>query len=71
MEKTVNPKSTLTHTALGVFKDEKIGVWYVAEIKYNPTTNQVGEINKVEAGPMRDFAIEKFKLEAVEHNLVG
>lgn len=79
-EKTLKPKeaktvdvtqAVLTETALGIFKDPLNGEWCLAEIKYNPLTNETGEFNKVVAGPYKDFAIEKFKMAAVEYALVG
>ena len=80
MEKTLKPKGSktvdvsnavLSETAIGIFKDVISGEWMLAEIKYNPLTGETGEFNKVTAGPYKDFAIEKFKMAAVEYALVG
>lgn len=63
-------KVELTHVGLGVLKDETQG-WSVVKLKYNPETKDARVEEIVHAGPSRDFAIEKFKLLAVEEGLVG
>lgn len=59
----------LTHTALGVFKDEK-GHWHVSRVKFNPETKQVGEMEVVPYDEVtRDAVIFKFKIMASEEVL--
>lgn len=60
----------LTHVGLGVVKHDTLG-WSVVKLKYNPDTKDATVEDVVHAGPSRDFAIEKFKLLAVEEGLVG
>lgn len=59
----------LTHVALGVVNDSS--GWGVVRLRYNPETKDAKVIDVLHAGPSRDFAIEKFKLSAVEEGLVG
>lgn len=61
----------LSETLLGIYKDYNTGEWMVAKAKYNPITGAIGELERISAGPGRDFGIEKFKLVAVEEGLVG
>lgn len=63
--------STLTHVALGTYKNELTGEWMVAKIKFNPETGQAELAEHIPAGPGRDFAIEKFKIVAVQEGVVG
>lgn len=62
---------SFTHEAIGTFKHPDTGVWMVAVIKFNPVTGDVSELNSIEAGPSRDYAVERFKLEAVQRDIVG
>ncbi len=59
----------LTHVALGVAKGDD--GWDLIKLKYNPLTKDAVVVEQIHAGPSRDFAIEKFKLTAVEEGLVG
>lgn len=61
----------LTHTALGTFRNDLTGEWLVAKIKFNPETGHAEVVERVPAGPGRDFAIEKFKIVAVQEGVVG
>ena len=61
----------LTHVALGTFKDESTGEWLVAKLKFNPETGSAEVVERIPAGPGRDFAIEKFKIVAVQEKVVG
>lgn len=62
----------LTHTLIGAsFYDPELRTWVVCEVRYNPMTNQFGNVVKHPSGGSRDFAIEKFKILAAEHDLVG
>jgi hypothetical protein len=63
--------STLTHVALGTFKDDSSGEWLVAKIKFDPETGAAEVTERIPAGPGRDFAIEKFKIVAVQEGVVG
>lgn len=63
--------SELTHVALGTFKNDSTGEWMVAKLKYNPETGDAEVVEKISAGPGRDFGIEKFKIVAVEEGIVG
>jgi len=63
-------KPNFTHEALGTFKDPETGEWQVAVIKYDPTTGVSGDFTKVPAGgKSRDFANERFKIEASDRDV--
>jgi hypothetical protein len=70
-QKQAEEESTLTHLALGTYQDPVTREWMVVEIQYNPLTNKVGEIVKINGGPTKEFAVEKFKLTAVREGVVG
>jgi len=67
--KTEEKKNELTYLALGIFPGEN-GEWMVARIQYNPYTGKVGDIEKVDAGPGKAFAAEKFKLIAIKERVI-
>lgn len=69
--KEVDLKS-LTQTALGVFKNHKIGEWHVAVVKFDPVTGQA-QVTERLAGMdnSRDGAIERFKIEAANREVIG
>lgn len=74
-EKTMRLNETkeveYTHTAIGMFKNTTDGVYYVAEIQYNPVTGEVSpKMAIIEGGPGKDFGIERFKIHASIHGLV-
>ena len=64
-------KPSLTKVALGVYKDEATGEWMVAKLFFDPETGEAELAEKIAAGPGRDFAIEKFKIVAVQERIVG
>jgi hypothetical protein len=43
----------------------------VAKIKFDPETGAAEVTERIPAGPGRDFAIEKFKIVAVQEGVVG
>jgi len=57
-------------TALGVYRDMDLGEWVVVEIPYHPRTGEVGEFKRQAMGRHKDMAIEKFKIRAVELEVV-
>lgn len=59
-----------TNEALGLFKDSDTNKWNVSVIKYNPYTKMAVVDNLVVCDD-RATAIEKFKIMAVEKNIVG
>lgn len=61
----------LTHVALGTFRNELTGEWLVAKVRFNPETGHAEVVERIPAGPGRDFAIEKFKIVAVNEGVVG
>lgn len=68
-EKIEEKQNELTHLALGTFRGEN-GDWFLARIKFNPTTGQVGEIEREEAGEIKSLAAERFKIAAVREGVV-
>lgn len=68
-EEVVAP--VLTHVALGTYKNEATGEWLVAKLMFDPETGTAELVERVPAGPGRDFAIEKFKIVAVQEKVVG
>lgn len=62
----------LTHVMIGAsYFDAELRTWVVCEVRFNPMTNQFGSVVKHPTGGSKDFAIEKFKILAAEHDLVG
>lgn len=61
----------LSHVALGTYKSESTGEWMVAKLRFDPTTGAAEVVEHLYAGPGRDFAIEKFKIVAVQEGVVG
>lgn len=70
-EASEKPKATqgaLTHVAVGTYFDK--GGWYTVTVKYSPISHEAS-VDKVTAvGPEKAESIEKFKILAVENNLV-
>jgi hypothetical protein len=64
------PQSTgdLTHFAIGNYKG-KDG-WYAVQVKYNPTTGSAAVVTNEKVGVDKVYAEERFKLLAVDHDLV-
>lgn len=58
-----------TDTALGVFRAAK-GGWYLAKIRYNPETGEVGSVEKTFAGDEKALGTERFKIAAVNEKLI-
>lgn len=60
-----------TQTAIGIYKDSKIGLWFLSEFNYNPQTGNVSAL--IKHGPYEDrtMAIEHFKIKAANLDLVG
>lgn len=63
--------SPLTHVGLGMYKNQETGEWLVAKLKFNPDTGEAELVERIPAGPGRDFGIEKFKIVAVAEGIVG
>jgi len=62
-ESVVTPD--LTHTALGVYKDEETGKWQIAKMKFNPETGSVGEFERIISDEgSKEAVIYKFKIQA-------
>lgn len=59
----------LTHSTLGTVK--RSDGWYVVEVRYNPETQESGDLKYTKAGLERASAIELFKKMSVNLNLVG
>ena len=59
--------SKLENVALGLIKQDK--VWKVAIIKFDGANAVVEKL--INAGDEKGLAVERFKILAVEHNLVG
>ena len=71
VEQEAQTVSVLSHTALGTYRDDTTGEWMVAKLKFDPHTGQAEVVEHIPAGPGRDFAIEKFKIVAVQEGVVG
>ena len=69
------PRKNQIATELGdgviLIKDETTGEWMVAKLFFDPETGEAELAEKIPAGPGRDFAIEKFKIVAVQERIVG
>lgn len=64
----VQPTVTGNNIALGIFRQ---GIaWFVAVIKYDPITKVAVVDSLQEAGPGKDFAIEKFKIIAFQNEII-
>lgn len=60
-----------TDTALGIFRDIHKG-WFVAKIRYNPTTGQVSpNLEKVLTGDDRMLATERFKILTINEKIIS
>lgn len=59
----------LTHSTLGTVK--KDDGWYVTEVRFNPSSDEVSKPIYTKAGLERGSAIELFKKMAVTLNIVG
>lgn len=66
---TKEPKH-FPEVALGIYRDMNLGEWIVLEIPYHPGTGEVGEFQRHATGKHKDMAIEKFKIKAVELEVV-
>lgn len=72
-EKTLKVEAPkLTDWAIGTFKDATTGEWKVARFKFDPVSGQTGEFSTEVAGDgsFKDFAREKFRIAAVELDIV-
>lgn len=71
-EKNASPATgELTHTALSVIFDTKVGLWGVASVKFNPKTGETGEYSFKPEGHERSAAMERFKIMAATLDMVG
>lgn len=61
----------LSHVGLGIYKNTDTSEWMVIKLKFDPLTGQAEVVEHIPAGPGRDFAIEKFKIVAVQEGVVG
>lgn len=68
-EKAEEKQNELTHVALGTFQASD-GKWYLARIKFNPSTGNVGDMEREETGESKALAIERFKIAAVKERIV-
>lgn len=69
-KETVTKKEPdLTHTAVGIFKNDANPEWMVAVVKYNPDTGEAKVTERINSGGGKDFAVEKFKLEVINREL--
>lgn len=68
-EKVMKKESELTHQAFGIYKNADQPEWMVAVVKYNPDTGEAKVVERVNSGGGKDFAVEKFKIEAVNRGL--
>ncbi len=68
---TVVNAPVFTDTAIGVFRDLKKGGWWLAKIRYNPETGEVGKLEKEHAGDERMIANERFKITAIKEKVVS
>ena len=68
-EMTESAKVELTHTALGVYQGPD-KLWYVAKLRFDPTTGQAQVTERFEAGEDRYFAGESFKIRCVDEELI-
>jgi hypothetical protein len=60
--------ATLTKSAVGTYKAPT--GWHVVEVKYNSTTGEAKVHTDEVVGNEKIYAIERFKILAVEHDLV-
>ena len=60
--------TALTHKAITTFQRD--GKWFLAEFEVNPYTGATGAMKAIEAGPTKDYLIEKFKLHVIELGLI-
>lgn len=58
-----------THTALGTYLNPTDNQWYIAEVKYDPSTGKTSEVNAIAVGPERALAEERFKIMVVQTNI--
>ena len=62
--------ANLNRNARGVFKDEQSGSWKVAVLKFDADTG-IAKVEKIlDEGSDRGFATERFKILAIELDLV-
>lgn len=58
-----------THDALGTWRDDSTGEWMVAVVRYNPITKQAAVVENIHSGGSKEFAIDKFKIQAVQKGI--
>lgn len=67
--KVAKKETELTHTAIGIFRNDANPEWMVAIVQFNPDTGEAKVTERVNSGGSKDFAVEKFKLEVVNRGL--
>lgn len=62
-QEVAEQKPNLTHTAVGLAQIPETREWVLVKIRYNPSTGQMGELERSPADD-RGHGIERFKVEA-------
>lgn len=62
-EAAVIAELPLTHSALGLYKNDTTGTWFVARFEFNPETKQVRYVDSKEsADGTKGVAMEQFRI---------
>lgn len=66
-------KSTLPmhSTALGIYQDPLTLSWHMVTLKYSHISKEAQVVDDQDCGKFKEYATEKFRIAAVNKNLVG
>lgn len=64
-------KITLDDYTLGIAKNPQTGMWTLVEIPFNVQTGDAGKPKILYEDIDRSMIIERFKVEAVQRNIIG